>query len=238
MSSRKAVDVEVSGLSGGCEMPVVLDSNSLDNPTVSHPAAPAPVSSEDEIFNHDLYPPMEEPICVPYCPRCGFPPDFCDFGRCWSECQSEALAKYPQYYAHSIGKVGGAPTASADTAAVRDVERTSNPTQPSSASVAPPATTKSKKKEPAPVVTIQRVSRAKHKMATIVYGIDSFGVKLENAAKIFKKHFACGSSAVKGLPGQQDHVEIQGDFEWEVEELLLNRFPEIPEEALVHLKPK
>lgn len=34
-------------------------------------------------------------------------------------------------------------------------------------------------------------------------------IKLDAAAKIFKKRFACGSSAVKGLPGQQDHVEIQ-----------------------------
>lgn len=56
---------------------------------------------------------------------------------------------------------------------------------------------------------IQRVTRAKHKVATVITGLDAFGTQLDAAAKLFKKRFACGSSAVKGLPGQNDHVEIQ-----------------------------
>lgn len=92
-------------------------------------------------------------------------------------------------------------------------------------------------------------------MATVVTGLDLFDVKLDAAAKIFKKKFACGSSAVKGLPGQSDHVEVQvrlacvcvlchsvdalplislqGDFEGDLDEIILQNYPQVVKQFLL-----
>ncbi|XP_053991360.1 uncharacterized protein LOC128883235 isoform X5 [Hylaeus volcanicus] len=174
--------------------------------------------------NHTDYETIEDMVHVPYCPRCDFPVDFCDFGNQWKLCEPFALSNYPQYY-------------------TRYIQNETQVTKPSVLetiqSIAQETPCKAKKKEPAPnIITIQCVARAKHKMATVIYGLDAFGIKLDSAAKIFKKKFACGSSAVKGLPGQKDHVEIQGDFESEVASVLCKNFKEIPADSIVHLKHK
>ena len=178
-----------------------------------------------ECGSHHEYGTIVAPIKVTYCPRCNFPVDFCDFGRQWNKCEHFALSEYPQYYSHYLNQK-------------RDTREATLKTEEQ-----PPQTTevtrKFKKKEIGqPSITIQCVARAKHKMATVIFGLDAYGVKLENAAKIFKKRFACGSSAVKGLPGQCNHVEIQGDFGSEVEAVLRSNFKEIPTNAVIQLKHK
>jgi len=87
-------------------------------------------------------------------------------------------------------------------------------------------------------VTIQRVSRAKRKTATVVIGLEHFGVKLDKASKFFSKQFACGSSVIKGIPGQPDQVEIQGDVEDSLGEVITKNFPDVPLEKLVYLRAK
>lgn len=161
------------------------------------------------------------PPTIAICPTCGFPDDYCDFGSNWEVCKDVALKDREKYRSYLIanklpidGEVLNA-VASGD--------------QKKKKVAAAPATNR--------VVTIQRVTRAKRKVATIVTGLDSFGVKLDQAAKLFKKQFACGASAVKAPgPGIPDHVEIQGDFQDQVEAFITEKFPQVT--SVAHLKPK
>ena len=64
-------------------------------------------------------------------------------------------------------------------------------------------------------------------MITTIYGLDTFGVQLKEAAKLCKKKFACGSAVVEN-PGVPDAVEIQGDpGEDEVRDFICSKFPEV-----------
>lgn len=51
-----------------------------------------------------------------------------------------------------------------------------------------------------------------------------FNVNTADAAKLFKKKFACGSAVVKGDCGQPDTVDIQGDAEDDLLELLVKEY--------------
>lgn len=188
---------------------------------------------EGDSFRHDAQPAMVAAVPVDYCAQCGFPRDFCDFGPCWDKCKAAALAERPQFYKHHL-------TAHPEDAPKEDAPVATAPVAAAPVAAAPPAAPKQKpkKKEVPKQVTVQRVSRAKHKVATIIVGLDLFDVKLEAAAKIFKKRFACGCSAVKGLPGQSNHVELQGDFETDVDQVILDNFSQIRESDIMHLNPK
>lgn len=124
-------------------------------------AASTEPRTKDEAWCHDEFPPLQDAVHITYCPRtfasrlrafhnangklgCGFPPDFCDFGRCWTECQSYALEHYPQYYTHSL-KQRGVSAEPARATQKPPQDSTSSSTLPSTAS-ALPAVTKSKKK--------------------------------------------------------------------------------------------
>lgn len=70
-------------------------------------------------------------------------------------------------------------------------------------------------------------------MTTTVVGLDGFGVKLDAAAKIFKKKFACGSAAISS-PGVPDVVEIQGDpGEDDMLKVFKKEFKEVPLDKIV-----
>lgn len=43
-----------------------------------------------------------------------------------------------------------------------------------------------------------------------MFGLDSFGVKLGEAAKLFGKKFASGAAVVKS-PTEKEQIDIQGD---------------------------
>ena len=54
-------------------------------------------------------------------------------------------------------------------------------------------------------------------------GLDAFGIKLDDVAKLFKKKFACGCAVVKSdSPAAPDTVDIQGDFEQEVIDIIVD----------------
>merc|ERR1712013_486672 len=92
-----------------------------------------------------------------------------------------------------------------------------------------------KKREASPSVSIKKLSRGGRKCVTSVAGLEGFGVKLDNAAKLFKKKFACGTSVVKGDAGQPDTVDVQGDFEDEVVDLIVDEF-KLPRAKVVLLE--
>merc|ERR1712137_1043864 len=93
-----------------------------------------------------------------------------------------------------------------------------------------------KKREASPSVSIKKLSRGGRKCVTSVLGLDGFGVKLDDAAKLFKKKFACGCSVVAGENGAPDSVGIQGDFEYEVVEIIEKEYKKIPADKVVLLE--
>merc|ERR1712007_275014 len=89
-----------------------------------------------------------------------------------------------------------------------------------------------KKREASPSVTIKKLSRGGRRCVTSVAGLDGFGVKLEGVAKLFKKKFACGVSVVKGENGAPDTVDIQGDFEDEVVDIIRGEYKDVPADKI------
>jgi translation initiation factor 1 (eIF-1/SUI1) len=72
---------------------------------------------------------------------------------------------------------------------------------------------KVKKKQKAQIV-LESHTRNKKKCVTTVTGLDSFGVKLADASKIFGKKFACGASVVKDATGaQQIDMQVRAQLE-------------------------
>lgn len=71
-----------------------------------------------------------------------------------------------------------------------------------------------------PQVIVDKNTRNKKKAITTVYGLDGFGIKLSEAAKLFGKKFASGAAVVKS-PSEKDQIDIQGDCLERVRLLLL-----------------
>lgn len=65
-----------------------------------------------------------------------------------------------------------------------------------------------KKKEKAKEVLVKVEQRKGKKMTTIVLGLDLFGIKPADAAKVFKKKMACGCGVSKNAENREE-VEIQ-----------------------------
>ncbi|KAI2635034.1 density-regulated protein DRP1 [Xylaria nigripes] len=81
------------------------------------------------------------------------------------------------------------------------------------------------------VVTIKRVERNKRKFVTAVSGLEAFGLDLKKVAKEFGKKFATGSSVTK-LPSGGEEIVVQGDVSDEIEEFLLEKYKDIPEDNI------
>jgi translation initiation factor 1 (eIF-1/SUI1) len=60
-----------------------------------------------------------------------------------------------------------------------------------------------------PQVVLESHTRNKKKCVTTVMGLDSFGVKLSEAAKLFGKKFACGASVTKNAAGMGEQIDMQ-----------------------------
>eukprot|EP00933_Yihiella_yeosuensis_P010182 TRINITY_DN1164_c0_g1_i1.p1 TRINITY_DN1164_c0_g1~~TRINITY_DN1164_c0_g1_i1.p1 ORF type:complete len:242 (-),score=93.25 TRINITY_DN1164_c0_g1_i1:234-959(-) len=175
------------------------------------PAAP-------EFKPHDKYPPMTAAEKVLYCPTCSLPGDFCQYGPCWDKCKPWCMEYVPWYYPELSG-------ISLDDAKKKAEEAT----EKSKVKELPGGKVKRSK---SPEVTIKKLSRGGRKCVTSVAGLDGFGINLDGAAKTFKKKFACGCAAVKGDAGHPDTVDIQGDFEHELIEVIRKEFKEIPLEKI------
>jgi len=178
------------------------------------PTAPAPV----EFKPHDSYPPMTGPVEVEYCPHDGLPPDFCQYGPAWDKSKPWCLEKYPHYYPElsgvSLDDAKKAAQAATDKVKVKEL--------PGGKKV----------RATSPRVTIKKLTRGGRKCVTSVFGLEGFEVNRDAVAKAFKTRFACGCAVVKGDNGLPDSVDIQGDFEQEVVDQLVDKF-KVPLEKII-----
>jgi len=82
---------------------------------------------------------------------------------------------------------------------------------------------KKKKNKDAPMVVLEKNIRNKKKCITSISGLDTFGVKLNGAAKMFGKKFASGASVNK-TPDGKEQIDCQGDFLDSAAELILKQY--------------
>ncbi len=116
------------------------------------------------------------------------------------------------------------------------------------------------------IVTVKRIERNKRKFVTAVSGLEAFGLDLkkvrdrqtgpkkmvipetsrtQNAddprpkqvAKEFGKKFATGSSVTK-TPSGGEEIVVQGDVSDEIEEFLLEKYKDIPEDNIEFVDDK
>ncbi|XP_022655308.1 density-regulated protein homolog isoform X2 [Varroa destructor] len=79
-------------------------------------------------------------------------------------------------------------------------------------------------------IQLSRQARGKKKSVTVIQGLATFDIDLKEASKLFGHKFACGSS-VTG----EDEIVIQGDVKDDLYDLILEKWPEIDEEAVEDL---
>eukprot|EP01024_Parvocaulis_polyphysoides_P059030 TRINITY_DN6373_c1_g1_i1.p2 TRINITY_DN6373_c1_g1~~TRINITY_DN6373_c1_g1_i1.p2 ORF type:complete len:226 (+),score=42.95 TRINITY_DN6373_c1_g1_i1:525-1202(+) len=100
---------------------------------------------------------------------------------------------------------------------------------------------KTKKKAKQEII-LEVNTRNKKKSVTTVSGLDTFGVKMSEAAKLFGKKFACGSSVVKSTSApDKEQIDIQGDVLDGVVELIMKQYGEekgIPRSAFMCIESK
>lgn len=86
-------------------------------------------------------------------------------------------------------------------------------------------------------MTIKRIERNKRKFVTSVAGLEAFGLDLKKVAKDLGKKFATGSSVTK-TPSGGEEIVVQGDVSGEIEEFLLEKYKEIPEDNIELVEDK
>jgi density-regulated protein len=94
-----------------------------------------------------------------------------------------------------------------------------------------------KKKSAVAMVVIERNTRNKKKCITTVAGLHLFGVKLSEAAKLFGKKFASGSSVTKNAEGKEQ-IDVQGDVLDQMAELIVKQFKEVKRGDVYYIEGK
>ncbi|CDJ68135.1 translation initiation factor SUI1 domain-containing protein, putative [Eimeria necatrix] len=173
-------------------------------------------------WEHDRQPPMTGPRKVEYCPTCGMPFEYCEFSG--AACSKQK-------------KDGKDPTQASVVQQNEHEQQLTDELQEKTAITEAKRGGAKKDGAKPKVVTVQKQAKRRGKCSTCVWGLEHFGVKQEQAAKLASKHFACGASFQKGQPGQMPFVEIQGDVEETIAAFLDKNF-DIPGDKIVFLAEK
>lgn len=86
-------------------------------------------------------------------------------------------------------------------------------------------------------IVIKRIERNKRKYVTAVSGLEAFDLDLKKVSKEFGKKFATGSSVTK-VPSGGEEIVVQGDVSDEIEEFLLDKYKQIPEDNIEFVDDK
>jgi len=156
------------------------------------------VSTAPEVEAEDA--PKKTLLVVKYHPITGIPEEFNDY-------LPKDTEEYKRLKAHQEASTAGDGKAKGD--AKEGVEKDLVPGVDNLNVDEAPKESKSKSKKAKPREVLVKVEQRKgKKMTTIVTGLDLFGLKPADCAKVFKKKFACGSGVSKNAEGK-DEIEIQ-----------------------------
>lgn len=96
---------------------------------------------------------------------------------------------------------------------------------------------KKKKKKSVPRVVLERNIRNRKKCITTISGLDLFGVKLNEAAKLFGKKFASGASVTKNAENKEQ-IDCQGDFLDQAVDIILKQYKEVKKSDIYFIEAK
>jgi density-regulated protein DRP1 len=115
---------------------------------------------------------------------CKLPSEFCEYGPCFDRCKIWIARNCPELYPSLQEEL--------EQLALQPEEEFKEP-------VPTPGKRKDKvaKQSGNSLITISKFTRSGNKVVTEVVGLHLFDIPLKEAAKIFGKKFACGSSEVK-----------------------------------------
>ncbi|KAF4974183.1 hypothetical protein FZEAL_8888 [Fusarium zealandicum] len=171
---------------------------------------------------------------VAYCGVCTLPPEYCEYGGTVKKCQEWLQKNEPVMY----DRIWSAEALEAATASLSvDAQKRAAKDAQKKAAKAEAAEAKQADKLATSVITIKRIERNKKKFVTAVVGLEAFGLDLKKVAKDLGKKFATGSSVTK-LPGGGDEIVVQGDVSPEIEEFLLEKYKDIPEDHIELVEDK
>lgn len=156
------------------------------------------------------------PLVVEYHPITGIPEEYNDYLP--KDCAEFKALK-------GQAEAGTADGASADMEKLSLAAGQGNGGETGEAAKEPSKSSKSskKKKSKEPAVVIETNKRNKRKTTTIITGLDIFGVKNQEAAKMFKTKFASGCAVSKNAENKEELV-CQGDFLDEAVKLILKTY--------------
>ncbi|KAK0633471.1 translation initiation factor SUI1 [Immersiella caudata] len=181
---------------------------------------------------------MAEPVHVGrhviYCGVCTLPPEYCEYGGTVNKCQQWLEKNHPDLYQRiwspeALEAATASLSLEAKERAAKDAKK--------KAAKAEAAEQKNADRLANSVVTIKRIERNKRKYVTSVLGLEAFGLELKKVAKDFGKKFATGSSVTK-TPSGGEEIVVQGDVSDEIEEFLLEKYKEIPEDNIELVEDK
>ncbi|KAL7892030.1 translation initiation factor SUI1 [Trichoderma sp. SZMC 28014] len=165
---------------------------------------------------------------VIYCGVCTLPPEYCEYGGTVKKCQEWLEKHHPDMYS----RIWSPEALEAATAALSvDAQKRAAKDAQKKAAKAEAAEAKQATKLASSVVTIKRIERNKKKFVTAVIGLEAFGLDLKKVAKDFGKKFATGSSVTK-LPSGGEEIVVQGDVSDELEEFILEKYKDVPEDNI------
>ncbi|KAH6997758.1 translation initiation factor SUI1, partial [Ilyonectria sp. MPI-CAGE-AT-0026] len=165
------------------------------------------------------------------CPVCTLPPEYCEYGGTVRKCQEWLEKNEPVMYE----RIWSAEAATASLS-VEAQKRAAKDAQKKTAK-AEAAEAKQVEKLAKSMITIKRIERNKKKYVTAVIGLELFGLELKKVAKDLGKKFATGSSVTK-LPSGGEEIVVQGDVSPEIEEFLIEKYKEIPEDHIELVEDK
>ncbi|BFZ62284.1 Translation machinery-associated protein 22 [Saitoella coloradoensis] len=171
-----------------------------------------------------------------YCQVCSYPPEYCEFGSRFKACKKWLQDSEPELFTHLYSD--DALSAAASNLSLEAREKLAKEQAKKEAKAEAKAERLEAKKSRTKV-TIKRVERNKRKHITSIQGLEHFGIDLKKAAKLFANKFATGASVSKTAAGV-DEIVVQGDVSEEVEDVILEKFKEVPEDniELTEDKPK
>ncbi|RDW84299.1 translation machinery-associated protein 22 [Coleophoma cylindrospora] len=171
---------------------------------------------------------------VTYCGVCSLPPEYCEFGGTVKKCQDWLQKTHGEMYE----KIWSEDALSAATSTLSiDAQKRAAKDAQKKAAKAEAAEQKQAATLASSKVYIKRVERNKRKYVTAVSGLEAFNLDLKKVSKEFGKKFATGSSVTKLASGGEEIV-VQGDVSDEIEEFILEKYKEIPEDNIELIEDK
>ncbi|CAJ0546188.1 Ff.00g096610.m01.CDS01 [Fusarium sp. VM40] len=171
---------------------------------------------------------------VTYCGVCTLPPEYCEYGGTAKKCREWLEKNEPELY----GRIWSPEALEAATASlsVEAQKRAAKDAQKKTAK-AEAAEAKHADMLAKSVITIKRIERNKKKYVTAVIGLELFDLELKKVSKDLGKKFATGSSVTK-LPSGGEEIVVQGDVSIELQEFLLEKYKQIPEDHIELVEDK